>query len=41
VSLTNAYCSLADVKGALRIPSADTVDDALLNIAINAASQAD
>jgi hypothetical protein len=39
VSLVNAYCSLADVKGALRIPSQDTVDDALLNIAINAASR--
>jgi hypothetical protein len=39
VSLVNAYCSLADVKGALRIPPQDTVDDALLNIAINAASR--
>jgi hypothetical protein len=39
VSLTNAYCTLADVKGALRIPSADTVDDAMLTIAINAASR--
>ena len=39
MSLTNAYCTLADVKGALRIPSADTVDDAMLTIAINAASR--
>jgi hypothetical protein len=39
VSLTNAYCSLADVKAALRIDPADTVDDAMLSIAINAASR--
>jgi hypothetical protein len=39
VSLTNAYTTLADVKTALRIPSADTVDDAMLTIAINSASR--
>jgi hypothetical protein len=39
VSLTNAYCSLADVKAALRIAPSDTVDDAMLSIAINAASR--
>ena len=39
MSLTNAYTTLADVKTALRIPSADTVDDAMLTIAINAASR--
>lgn len=39
MSLTNTYCTLPDVKGALRIPSADTVDDALLTVAINAASR--
>ena len=39
MSLTNAYCTLADVKGALRIPSADTIDDALLTTAINSASR--
>jgi hypothetical protein len=39
VSLVNAYCSLAEVKASLRIPSADTVDDALLTTAINAASR--
>jgi len=39
VSLTNAYVSLADVKAALRIPSADTVDDLMLSSAINAASR--
>jgi hypothetical protein len=39
VSLTNAYCSLADVKAALRIDPADTIDDALISTAINAASR--
>lgn len=39
MSLVNAYCSLAEVKASLRIPSADTVDDALLTTAINAASR--
>jgi hypothetical protein len=39
VSLVNAYCTLAEVKAALRIPAADTVDDALLTTAINAASR--
>ena len=39
MSLTNAYVSLADVKAALRIPSADTVDDLMLSSAINAASR--
>jgi hypothetical protein len=39
VSLVNAYVSLADVKTALRIPSADTTDDLMLTSAINAASR--
>jgi hypothetical protein len=39
VSLVNEYCSLAEVKASLRIPSNDTVDDALLITAINAASR--
>jgi hypothetical protein len=39
VSLVNAYCTLADVKTALRIPAADTVDDAMLTMAINSASR--
>lgn len=39
MSLVNAYCSLAEVKASLRIPTNDTVDDALLNTAINAASR--
>jgi len=37
VSLTNAYTTLNDVKTALRIPLADTVDDLMLTSAINAA----
>lgn len=39
MSLTNAYCSLADVKAALRIAPSDTIDDALISTAINAASR--
>jgi hypothetical protein len=39
MSLTNAYCTLNQVKGSLRIPVSDTVDDALLTLAINAASR--
>jgi hypothetical protein len=39
VSLVNPYCSLAEVKASLRIPTSDTVDDALLTTAINAASR--
>jgi hypothetical protein len=35
----NPYISLADVKAALRIPSADTVDDLMLTSAINSASR--
>jgi hypothetical protein len=37
--LTNAYCTLNQVKASLRIPASDTVDDALLTLAINAASR--
>ena len=39
MSLVNPYCSLAEVKASLRIPTSDTVDDALLTTAINAASR--
>lgn len=39
MSLVNAYCTLNQVKASLRIPVADVVDDALLNLAINAASR--
>jgi hypothetical protein len=37
LAVTNAYCSLADVKAALRIQ--DTLDDALLENSINSASR--
>lgn len=37
MALTNAYCTLADVKGSLRI--LDTADDLLLENSINAASR--
>ena len=37
MALTNAYCTLADVKGSLRIT--DTIDDLLLENSVNAASR--
>ena len=37
MAITNGYCSLADVKGALRIT--DTVDDTLLELAVESASR--
>ena len=37
MAVTNAYCTLADVKAALRIT--DTIDDALLENSINSASR--
>lgn len=37
MAITNGYCTLADVKAALRIQ--DTVDDALLENSINSASR--
>jgi len=37
LAITNAYCTLADVKAALRLT--DTVDDALIENSINAASR--
>lgn len=37
MAITNGYCTLADVKAALRIT--DTVDDALLENSINSASR--
>ena len=39
MAITNGYASLADVKAALRIPSADTIDDSLLETAIESASR--
>ena len=37
--ITNGYCTLAEVKAALRIPSADTIDDSLLETAVESASR--
>ena len=37
MAITNAYATLADLKGALRIT--DTVDDALLETSIESASR--
>ena len=39
MALTNAYCTLNQVKASLRIPVSDTVDDTLLELAINSASR--
>lgn len=39
MAITNGYCTLAEVKAALRIPNADTVDDALLETAVESASR--
>ena len=37
MAVTNGYCTLADVKAALRIT--DTIDDSLLEQSINSASR--
>jgi hypothetical protein len=37
--ITNGYCTLSDVKGALRIDALDTGDDALIENAITSASR--
>lgn len=39
MAITNGYATLAQLKSALRIPTADTVDDALLETSIEAASR--
>lgn len=39
MALTNAYAALTDVKAALRMGTADTTDDALLELAIESASR--
>jgi len=39
LAITNGYCTLAEVKAALRIPNADTIDDTLLEIAVESASR--
>ena len=37
--ITNGYATLAELKAVMRIPSADTVDDSLLETSIEAASR--
>jgi hypothetical protein len=39
MAITNGYATLAEVKAAARIPSADTIDDALLELSIEASSR--
>jgi hypothetical protein len=39
MAITNGYCSLAQMKSALRIPSADVIDDSILELAVEAASR--
>lgn len=39
MAITNGYCTLADVKNVLNIPSNDTASDSALELAIEAASR--
>jgi hypothetical protein len=39
MAITNGYATLADVKLAARIPTSDTIDDALLELSIESASR--
>jgi len=39
VAIANGYATLAQIKSALRIPSADATDDALLEMAVESASR--
>lgn len=39
MAITNGYCTRDDVKNALRIPLADTQDDDLIDVAVEAASR--
>jgi hypothetical protein len=39
MAITNGYATLTQIKSALRIPSADTIDDAMLEMAIESASR--
>ena len=39
MAISNGYATLAQVKSALRIPTADTIDDALLEMAVESASR--
>jgi hypothetical protein len=39
VAITNGYCTLNELKASLRIPVSDTVDDSLLELAVESASR--
>jgi hypothetical protein len=39
MAITNGYCTLNDLKASLRIPVSDTIDDDLLELAIESASR--
>jgi hypothetical protein len=39
MAITNGYATLAQMKSAIRIPSADTIDDAMLEMAVESASR--
>jgi hypothetical protein len=39
LAITNGYASLTEVKSSLRIPVSDTVDDAMIELAVEAASR--
>jgi hypothetical protein len=39
LAITNGYAALAEVKSSLRIPVSDTVDDAMIELAVEAASR--
>lgn len=39
MAITNGYCTLNDVKASLRIPVSDTLDDDLLELAVESASR--
>jgi hypothetical protein len=41
MAIVNGYAQLEDLKSLLRIPASDTVDDAQLSRAIEAASRSD
>lgn len=39
MAITNGYCSLDELKAALRIPASDDIDDALLELCVESASR--
>jgi len=39
LAITNGYCTLNELKASLRIPVSDTLDDALLELAVESASR--